>query len=297
MTDTPPPEDLVERFRREALAARQLEHQFASGPAPGPGDVRVLSPAGTDVFPYVLVVDVDADLGAALVHHVSVDVEDAVRSDIILPPSATGLRMAVMIGTDLVSWAWIEELGPRFGAVDPAVIDAFADVRAGHPPSDIRTGLPLLDAHDRRWDLREDRLEVLLHATQGCVDALLGDGKDEDEDGSERTAAGGPPATEFGGRLLFLPLAAAAQTGDLPSVGPHAVGVFEGTLNDAGGGVVATIKIRVRGDAVRVLNRNGHLLVDVETGIRIPVGESRDLPAEPGTSVALVLGRLRTEQP
>lgn len=281
MTDHDPPPELVARFRQGQFAARQLARSLADDPAVAPGDVRMLSDVNADRHEFVVVVDVDDNARVATVHHVSVDIEDATRTDIIVPKADTGLRMDVMVAADIVSPAWLGELGPRFGSVEAHVIDAMGDVRDGFPPAGLTVGPPFLDGADRRWSSKDNRLDALLELTAACAESLF------DREGSGALA---PAATGPGSALLFTPIAAAAAV--TLKVGTNAGDRFDCTVADATG-VIATLRVLVYLTGVRVGMLEGSALVDSSSGERIAVGRSVTLPAESGTPVTLVLERLR----
>ena len=146
--------------------------------------------AGPDAR-YGLVRYVDEQGGYASVALISLEVDSAGGTDVILPPERTSLPFEVMVETDVVAPVWFEQLSGPVRAVDEATLEGVLATEFDGKPSVPHAwrGLPLSGPDDRRWKFKLDEAKHLMALASSCVasmvDGTRGGGGQPDAQSSE----------------------------------------------------------------------------------------------------------------
>ncbi len=130
--------------------------------------------AGPDAR-YGLVRYVDEQGGYASVALISLEVDSAGGTDVILPPERTSLPFEVMVETDVVAPVWFEQLSGPVGAVDEATLEGVLATEFDGKPSVPHAwrGLPLSGPDDRRWKFKLDEAKHLMALASSCVASMV----------------------------------------------------------------------------------------------------------------------------
>lgn len=159
----------------------------AEGSAPGGGEIVVVRRGRDDAAApdarYGLVRYADEQGGYASVALISLEVDSAGGTDVILPPERTSMPFEVMVETDVVAPVWFEQLSGPVGAVDEATLEGVLATEFNGKPSVPHAwrGLPLSGPDDRRWQFKLDEARHLLALASSCVASMLADGSEADE--------------------------------------------------------------------------------------------------------------------